>query len=215
MMLSFTVDSILSTSYNKKIENKTIEYSTTYQAQAPKDQNFEDGTTGISSRAHQLSKNQIFKDGIYTPLSIPCRNIKKKESEDIARNPKDETLKDQIFKDGTIRIFKDRTCKHDANKIKSNEILLSNQQLFLCKPQFCKLSSEMPRNEMHQQHNQQQHSNRLNLRNVTKSLSISKYGTSVTNNTHFGSVSVTLQNFELWNMFRKVGTEMVITKSGR
>ena len=54
-MLSFTVDSILSTSYNKKIENKTIEYGTTYQAQvqAPKDQNFEDGTTGISSRAHQ------------------------------------------------------------------------------------------------------------------------------------------------------------------
>ena len=44
---------------------------------------------------------------------------------------------------------------------------------------------------------------------------ISKYGTAITDDPYFGRVAVSLENFLLWEMFRKVGTEMVITKSGR
>ena len=32
---------------------------------------------------------------------------------------------------------------------------------------------------------------------------------------HYGPVRVTLENKSLWDVFHKVGTEMVITKSGR
>lgn len=35
------------------------------------------------------------------------------------------------------------------------------------------------------------------------------------NDARFGKVRVMLENKMLWNMFREVGTEMVITKSGR
>ncbi|XP_066912103.1 T-box transcription factor TBX2-A-like isoform X2 [Clytia hemisphaerica] len=44
---------------------------------------------------------------------------------------------------------------------------------------------------------------------------ISKYGTAITDDPYFGRVAVSLENYLLWEMFRKVGTEMVITKSGR
>ena len=46
-------------------------------------------------------------------------------------------------------------------------------------------------------------------------LGISGYGTAITNDQHFGCIAVSLEKAWLWDVFRKVGTEMVITKSGR
>ena len=57
------------------------------------------------------------------------------------------------------------------------------------------------------------HHNKVNK--CPKSVAVSKYGTAIVDSEYFGRVSVTLDNYLLWNMFKKVGTEMVITKTGR
>ena len=254
-MLSFTVDSILSTTFkNKTLDATRISkdrfskdqirkdqiYDTSYKntidvARVSKDQLSKDRisenrtcdplSTSRNKKAidatTRISKDLIFEDQIYDRLSTSYN--KKTMIDDSVRNNYDSVKKDQISGNymnnnhlPTTR--KDRMTEYGANFGYFEG--LSHRRLFSCKTKSCKLSSEyddMYQLELHQQQlrQHQEHNIDVSRYKVSKSLSISKYGTSVINHAHFGRVSVTLQNFELWDMFRKVGTEMVITKSGR
>ena len=257
-MLSFTVDSILSTTFKSKTLDatriskdrfskdqickgqiydplstsykKTIGVARVSKDQLSKDRISENRTCDPLSTSRnkkaidattRISKDLIFEDQIYDRLSTSYN--KKTMIDDSVRNNYDSVKKDQISGNymnnnhlPTTR--KDRMTEYGANFGYFEG--LSHRRLFSCKTKSCKLSSEyddMYQLELHQQQlrQHQEHNIDVSRYKVSKSLSISKYGTSVINHAHFGRVSVTLQNFELWDMFRKVGTEMVITKSGR
>ena len=57
---------------------------------------------------------------------------------------------------------------------------------------------------------------KLQKKNTTENIvANSNHGIAEINNNKFGHVKVVLENKVLWDMFKDVGTEMVITKSGR